>query len=144
MNTVTTGQPHTVGVVRPARRGARALAVLVATAAALAVWVVAVPLAGVELAVDNGGTEQPVGPGAVAVAALLAGLAGWALLALLERFTRRARSIFTWVAAAVLLVSMLAPLSGGVGAAAKLTLALMHLSAALVVPALRRTAVGRR
>ena len=144
MNTVTTGQPHTAGVVRPARRGARALAVLVATAAALAAWVVAVPLAGVDLAVRNGGTEQPVGPGAVAVSALLAGLAAWALLAVLERFTRRARSIWTGVAVAVLLVSMVAPLSGGVGTAAKLTLALMHVAAALVIPALRRTVTGHR
>lgn len=144
MNTVTTGQPHTVGVVRPARRGARALAVLVATAAALAAWVVAVPLAGVDLAVRNGGTEQPVGPGAVAISALLAGLAAWALLAVLERFTRRARSIWTGVAVAVLLVSMVAPLSGGVGTAAKLTLVLMHLAVALVIPALRRTATGHR
>ncbi|SCG71043.1 DUF6069 family protein [Micromonospora inositola] len=143
MNTVTTGQPRTASVVRPARRGARALAVLVATAAALAVWVVAVPLAGVDLAVRSGATEQPVGPGAVAVAALLAGLAAWALLAVLERFSRRARSIWTGVALAVLLASMLAPLGGGVGAAAKLTLALMHLAAALVIPGLRRTAAAR-
>lgn len=143
MDTVTTGQPHTVGVVRPTRRRARALVVLGAAAAALAVWVVAVPLAGVDLAVRNGATEQPVGPGAVAVSALLAGLAAWALLAVLERFTRRARPVWTGVAVAVLLVSMLAPLGGGVGAAAKLTLALMHLAAALVIPALRRTATAR-
>ena len=87
MDTVITGQPHTAGVVRPPRRRVRALAVLGATAAALAVWVVAVPLAGVDLAARTGATEQPVGPGAVAVSALLAGLAAWALLAVLERFT---------------------------------------------------------
>ena len=37
------------------------------------------------------GVTQPVGPGAVMTASLLAGLAGRALLAALERFGRRPR-----------------------------------------------------
>ncbi|MGC3863660.1 DUF6069 family protein [Micromonospora chersina] len=132
-----------VTAARPARRRDRALAVLAATAATLAVWTAAVPVAGVDLAVRNGGTEQSVTAAAVGVSTLLAGLAGWALLALLERFTARARVVWTGAAGLVLLLSLLGPLGGGVGAAATLTLVALHLAAAAVlVPLLRRTARG--
>ncbi|MFG1656486.1 DUF6069 family protein [Micromonospora chersina] len=130
-----------VTAARPARRRDRALAVLAATAATLAVWAAAVPAAGVDLAVRNGGTEQSVTAAAVGVSTLLAGLAGWALLALLERFTARARAVWTGAAGLVLLLSLLGPVGGGVGAAATLTLVALHLAAAAVlVPLLRRTA----
>lgn len=130
-----------VAAARPARRRDRGLAVLAATAATLAVWAAAVPAAGVDLAVRNGGTEQSVTPAAVGVSTLVAGLAGWALLALLERFTARARAVWTGAAGLVLLLSLLGPLGGGVGAAATLTLVALHLAAAAVlVPLLRRTA----
>ncbi|GHJ53801.1 hypothetical protein Nm8I071_31080 [Nonomuraea sp. TT08I-71] len=126
---------------RPARRRDRALAVLAATAATLAVWTASVPVAGVDLAVRSGGTEQSVTPAAVGVSTLLAGLAGWALLALLERFTARARAVWTGAAGLVLLLSLLGPVGGGVGAAATLTLVALHLAAgAVLVPLLRRTA----
>ncbi|MDG4800734.1 DUF6069 family protein [Micromonospora sp. WMMD980] len=128
--------------VRPARRRDRLLTVLAATAATLVGWAVAVPLAGVELTVRGGGGEQRVGPLAVAVSTLLAGLAGWALLALLDRFTGRARTVWTAVAAVVLLLSLLGPLTGGVGRPAMVTLVALHLLAgAVLVPGLRRTAV---
>ncbi|MFF5175754.1 DUF6069 family protein [Micromonospora sp. NPDC000089] len=123
-----------------ARRRQRALAVLAATVAALLVWVVAVPLAGVDLTVRAGGAQQQVGPVAVGLTAALAGLAGWALLALLERLTRRARAVWTRIALVVLVVSLLGPLTRGVGAAATATLVALHLATAVVVPALRRTA----
>ncbi|MFF4888715.1 DUF6069 family protein [Micromonospora chersina] len=130
-----------VTAARPARRPHRALAVLAATAATLAVWAAAVPVAGVDLAVRGGGTEQSVTPAAVGVSTLLAGLAGWALLALLERFNARARAVWTGAAGLVLLLSLLGPVGGGVGAAATLTLVAMHLAAgAVLVPLLRRTA----
>ncbi|MET7804573.1 DUF6069 family protein [Micromonospora chersina] len=138
MDTTTT---PAVTAARPARRRDRALAVLAATAATLAVWAVAVPVAGVDLAVRSGGTEQSVTAAAVGVSTLLAGLAGWALLALLERVTARARAVWTGAAGLVLLLSLLGPLGGGVGAAATLTLVALHLAAAAVlVPLLRRTA----
>jgi hypothetical protein len=138
MNTLAASPP-----TRAARRARRGLTVLAVTVAAVVVWLVAVPVAGVDLLVRSAGAEQPVGPVAVAVATLLAGLAGWALLALLERLTTRARGIWTGVAVAVLLLSLLGPLTEGVGAAAKATLVLLHLVGGLLVPALRRTAAGR-
>ncbi|WP_433280405.1 DUF6069 family protein [Micromonospora sp. CA-244673] len=138
MDTTTT---PAVVAARPTRRRDRSLAVLATTAATLAVWVAAVPVAGVDLAVRNGGTEQDVTAVAVGASTLLAGLAGWALLALLERFTARARAVWTGAAALVLLLSLLGPLGGGVGAAATLTLVALHLvAAAVLVPLLRRTA----
>ncbi|MEW2332639.1 DUF6069 family protein [Micromonospora chersina] len=142
MDTTTTPTVPARTTARPTRRRDRALAVLAATAATLAVWAAAVPVAGVDLAVRGGaGTEQSVTPAAVAVSTLLAGLAGWALLALLERFTARARAVWTGAAGLVLLLSLLGPLTGGVGAAATLTLVALHLAAAAVlVPLLRRTA----
>lgn len=141
MNTMTTGTGSAVAAARPVRRRGRALAVLAATAATLLVWVLAVPLAGVDLAARPGGTEQTVTPVAVAVATLLAGLAAWGLLALLEKFTTRSRVVWTGVAVVVLLVSLAGPLGGGVGTAATVTLVAMHLVAAIVlVPLLLRTA----
>lgn len=110
----------------------RLLTIAAAVAATLAVWLAAVPILGVELAARAGGRTIEVGPGAVVIATVVAGLAGWALLALLERLTLRARAIWTAIAAAVLVLSMLGPL-GGIGAASQLTLALMHLAAGAVV-----------
>lgn len=102
--------------VRPARRRDRLLTVLAATAATLLGWVVAVPLAGVELAARGGdGAAQRVTPVAVAVSTLLAGLAGWASLALLERLTARARPVWTVVAVLVLALSLLGPVARASG-----------------------------
>lgn len=141
MDTTTTPTVSAGTVTRPARRRDRALAVLAATAATLAVWVAAVPVAGMDLVARNGGTEQSVTAVAVAVSTLLAGLAGWALLALLERFTARARAVWTGVAGVALLLSLLGPVSQGAGTAAILTLVALHLvAAAVLVPLLRRTA----
>lgn len=109
---------------RPLRR---LLVVLAAAAAALALWAVAVPLAGVDLAVDQAGTRQTVTPALVAATALLVGFAGWGLLAVLERTAKRGARAWTAVAAAVLAVSLLGPL-GAQGAAAVLVLLGMHLA----------------
>ncbi|MEU4441489.1 DUF6069 family protein [Micromonospora chalcea] len=128
---------------RPTRRRVRLLTVLAATVATLLGWVVAVPLAGVELTARTGSDVQRVTPVAVAVSTLLAGLSGWALLALLERLTARARTVWTVVAGLVLLVSLLGPLGGGVGRAATLTLVAFHLVAGTVlITGLRRGAAA--
>ncbi len=94
--------------------------------AALGTWALAVPLGGVDLAVRQGGATQHVGPGSVAVASVVAGLAGWGLLALLERFTRRPRRIWTIVAVVTLLLSLVLGPLGGIGTAAMATLAALH------------------
>jgi hypothetical protein len=73
-------------------RRARALAVIAAALAALAVWLVTDPLLGIHLTGPTApGSQQlqPITPAMVAGGSLVAALAGWALLALLERFTAR-------------------------------------------------------
>ncbi|MDN5859268.1 MAG: DUF6069 family protein, partial [Pseudonocardia sp.] len=109
----------------------------------LAVWVIADPGGQVDPGARVGGAVTPVGPIAIAIAALLAGLAGWGLLAVLERRTAHARRIWTVTAAAVLVVSLLGPL-GGVGMAAIATLAVMHVAVGAVLIALLPRARTRR
>ena len=114
-------------------RRARLLAVLGAAAASLAVWAIAGPLAGVELRVHLGSRTEHVGPAAVIIASTLAGLAAWALLALLERFARRARAAWTGTALIALAVSLAGPLSSGTTTAGQLALAGMHIATAAVL-----------
>jgi Family of unknown function (DUF6069) len=78
------------------------LTVIGTPAAALAVWALSVPVAGRALTVRMGGGTQSVGPVSVVAVSLLAGLAGWALLAVLERFASRPDRIWTIVALVVL------------------------------------------
>lgn len=117
------------------RTTARPVAVAAAVGAGLAVWVVAVPVAGIDLAARVGGAVTPIGPIAVAAVALLAGLAGWGLLTLLERRTAHARRVWTVIAAAGLVLSLFGPL-GGVSPTAIVTLAGMHLAVGAVLIAL--------
>jgi Family of unknown function (DUF6069) len=120
----------------------RALAVLAATAGAVAVWVVS-QLAGAELHVKPiGQAATTVGWAAVLITVLVVGVAGWGLLALLERLTSRATTIWTWTAVAVLLLSLAGPLT--VEEATNATrgwLIAMHATvAAILIPMLRATA----
>jgi hypothetical protein len=78
---------------------------------------------GIDLAVEQGTT---VGPAAVAAAATVAGLAGWALLA------RRARTIWIVVAAAVYGLSLAGP-AGGVSTSAVAGLDILHAVVAIVL-----------
>jgi hypothetical protein len=83
---------------------ARALGVIAAVLAALAAWLVTGPLFGVDLAAPTrpGSEElQSITPALVAGTGLVIALAGWGLLALLERFTARPRTIWTAIAALV-------------------------------------------
>jgi Family of unknown function (DUF6069) len=123
---------------------ARALAVIAAALAALAVWLVTDPLLGIDLAGPTApGSEelQSITPAMVAGGSLIAALAGWGLLALLERFTARARTIWTAIALLVALLSLAGPLSIlGSTEANVLTLALMHVVvAAVLIPILAGT-----
>jgi hypothetical protein len=125
-------------------RRARAPAVIAATLAALAVWLITDPLLGIDLTgTTRPGSQQlqPITPALVAGASLAVALAGWALLALLERFTARARTIWTAVALLVALLSLAGPLSILASTEANvLALALMHLAvAAVLIPILAGT-----
>ncbi|MEO3922341.1 DUF6069 family protein [Micromonosporaceae bacterium B7E4] len=127
---VTTG--HT-GNPNATRIRLRRLGVLgMAAVAAEAAFFVLRDAAGIELAARSGSSVTEVGPVAVAATAILAALAGWGLLALLERFTTRARLIWTLVAVGFFVVSLLGP-AGGVDPGARLGLAVLHLVPAVVL-----------
>jgi hypothetical protein len=116
-------------------------AVLGATAAAVAIWVVAT-LAGADLTVSFGAGQpiQKVTVVNVVVAALVGSLAGWGLLALLRRFTVNARAIWTVIAIVFALFSLGGPLSTISSVGTKAALVAMHLAVATVtIVGLRRT-----
>jgi hypothetical protein len=115
--------------------------VLGATAAAVAIWIVAT-LARAELTVSFGAGQpiQKVTVINVIVAALVGSLAGWGLLALLRRFTTNARAIWTVIAIVFALLSLGGPLSTISSVGTKVSLVAMHLAVATVtIVGLRRT-----
>ncbi|GGK86300.1 DUF6069 family protein [Mangrovihabitans endophyticus] len=119
----------------------RIAAVVGATVSALVTWALAGPASGVALSVTSGTDVQHVGPGTVAAAALVTGLAAWALLAVLERRIARPARTWTVVALIVLVVSLVGPLGDGADMASRLVLTGMHLAvAAVLIPGLARTA----
>jgi len=116
--------------------------VLSATAAAVAIWIVATA-AGADLTVSFGPGQpiQRVTVVNVVVAALVGSLAGWGLLALLRRFTTNARAIWTVIAVVALMLSLGGPLTTTAAGSTKVWLIAMHLAVATVlIVGLRRTA----
>jgi purine-cytosine permease-like protein len=103
------------------------LVAVTATALALAIWVLAVPVAGLDLVA--GTPPQTVGAVSVVVATLVVTLAAWGVRTLLRR-----RSTAAWwlTCTIVLALSLLGPL-GGASPAATGTLAAMHLGVGAVI-----------
>jgi hypothetical protein len=124
------------------RRTGRALTVVGEATGALLLWAVNDPWAGLDLVVRQGDTTRQIGPAAVVVTALLAGLAAWGLLALLERTVRRPARTFRIIALVVLAISLAGPLGSGVDTSSRLVLLGMHLTvgAALIIGLPRRCA----
>ncbi len=112
---------------------ARGLAVLATVVGATIVWLVAVLGFDVELKAPIGGPGSTelgdVLLPTVIVTAIIVSLAGWASLAIAERFVPRGRTVWTVVAVIVLLLSFGAPLGGaGLETSSRVTLALLHLT----------------
>jgi hypothetical protein len=131
---------------RPAAtvRNRRTLVVAGAALAPTAVWLVA-QATGHDLEVSLAG--QPpmvVSLPFVVVTALVASLAGWGALAVLQRVTSHARTLWTGLAVAALIVSFGPVATVETNAAARTFLALMHVAvAAVLVPGLRGTLPAR-
>jgi hypothetical protein len=124
----------------PRRITTRALAVGGAVLGPVLLWVFAQVL-NIDLFVDprNGQPAGPVPLSFIIGFALGAALLGWAALAVLERFTRRAATIWTALAVAVLLLSFVPLFGVGATAGTKTILALMHVAvAAVLIPVLLR------
>lgn len=119
------------------------LAVAIAAVAALVAWIVAGVPGGLLLEVEINGAEQSIGPVAVFVSSLLAGLAAWGLLAILERKAKQSRRTWTITAVAVLAVSLVSPLTSAVETVTWVVLWIMHLIVgAVLIFGLRRTTRG--
>lgn len=125
-------------------RRARARVVALTTLAALGTWMIAEPVLGVALMSPSSGgrAARDVNGWDVGVAAFVASLVGWAALAVLERFTRRAKQVWIGVALAVAAMSLGGPLSGvGVSSANRAWLVVLHVVvAATLIALLARTA----
>ncbi|MDX6740159.1 DUF6069 family protein [Actinocorallia sp. A-T 12471] len=123
------------------RRRDRAVAVAATTVAALLVWIVGEPLLGHELVIEPPGqSAQNLDGFAFTFITLGVSLAGWGVLALLERFTSRARTIWTVVAVVVVLLSFLPFLSVEATTGTVVVLSLAHLVVgAVLIPLMLRT-----
>ncbi|WBB50741.1 DUF6069 family protein [Verrucosispora sp. WMMA2044] len=126
---------HPVSTATPLRR--RALGVLAAVAACVAIWLVGA-LGGVDYAVRSPGQpEVVVNLVPVVVVSLGSALLGWAALAMLERFAgRRATTIWISLAAVVTLLSFVPLFQVDATGGAKITLGLMHLAVPAALAAL--------
>lgn len=117
------------------RRRVRAVGVAGAVLAATAVWLIADPLLGNRLAVEtwNGNGPTTVELSHVVITSLIASLAGWAMLAGLERITVRARRIWALTASLFLLLSITGPAGSSTTGATAVALVLMHLAVGAVL-----------
>lgn len=87
-----------------------------------------------------GGQVAHVTLASAIVMSAVAGVAGWAVLGLLERFTAHPHKNWLIISIAVLAVSLAGPLLAGQTTGARLSLAALHLTVAgAVIPLLART-----
>jgi hypothetical protein len=115
----TTAQP-----VSRSLRGHRAATVLGVVGAAAAAWAVLTQLGEVDLAA--GSPPVTVGLAQVVLTAAVAGAAGWALLAALERWTSAPRRTWRIVAVIALVISLAGPLTMAAGLPALGGLVTLH------------------
>jgi len=119
----------------------RLMTVIAATAATFVIWLIAHPVAGIELDMGKEANDPSRTIGAVSVVTVtaIAGLIGWASLEIFERLTARARTRWTACALLALFISFLGPL-GAVTTSAAIALLSMHLAAgAILILGLRST-----
>ncbi len=124
---------------------ARALCAAGGALAAALAWIVEVPLLGIHLNVRFGaGHIQTITIGQVIGVAVAASLLGWLLLALLERRTPHARTLWTTIALAALAASLALPFAFATTSSAAIGLVVMHVTVgAVVIPAMAHTARTR-
>ena len=124
-------------------RRRRLSAVGAATAAAIGAWIIISPVAGVDLRVGSEPDIRTVGLGAVVTAALLAALAGWVVLAALERWSAHPRRNWLAAVAAGLVLSLAGPLTAAAGTASALGLGALHVVTAATLAAVLAGSAGK-
>lgn len=122
------------------RTALRPAAVLAGVTGALAGWLIADPVGGIDLRVIMNDEPTTVGPLDAGGVALAAGLAAWGALALSERAGEEVRRPWTALALTVLVLSLAGPLTAAETTEATLALLGLHLLVgAILIVALRQT-----
>lgn len=115
------------GSARAAIRLRRAGVILLAAAVAMADWFISTRLIGLDLIVNQGRGNQQIQPALVIGGAIVPGLCGWLLLAILERAVpRRATIVWRVIATVVLAVSLLSPITLAQSISTMISLLSMH------------------
>lgn len=126
------------------RRLLRAGTVVAAAVTGAIGWIVAAQLIGLQLSVVNLGQAQDVSLASAIVGGLVPGLAAWALLAILERFAKSARLIWTVIAIVVLVLSLASPLMAQASLSTTIALLCLHVAVgAVLIIGLRRSSAAR-
>ena len=115
---------------------------LTAAVAAVAVWLVGAAL-GVDPQAQTGASTQPVTVVAAAAAALVAGLAGWGVRAVIGRITKGGGEVVWLVLCGVALLVSLTGAAGGTSPATVALLMTEHLVVGVIVALGLRTAGPR-
>jgi len=115
---------HRGGMTRLQRRAWRATTVAGAAGTGILVWAL-LDAGGTDLAARTGDTVRHIGPTDVVATCVIAGLAAWAMLAGLERWTRRPYATYLINGTVALAASLPGPL-GGVTTSARLGLLALH------------------
>jgi Family of unknown function (DUF6069) len=124
-------------------RRRRVGAVGAATAATIGAWIIISPVAGVDLRVGSEPDIRTVGLGAVVTTVLFAALAGWVVLAALERWSTHPRRNWLAAVAAGLVLSLAGPLTAAAGTASALGLGALHVVTAATLAAVLAGSAGK-
>lgn len=119
----------------PARLG-RPAGVLGTVLATLLVWLIG-RLGGADYLLDDPARPVVISAGATIVVTLAVALLGWGALVLLERVTRHAARIWTGLAVTVLALSVVPIFFVDATPATMVALYAVHLTVAVLIPALR-------
>lgn len=115
----------------------RPMTILGATLATLAIYLVATYAGNIDLAANNGATT--IGAIDVVLGTIVPSLGAWGMLAILERRTDRAWTIWRAIAIAVLILSMLGPF-GADNQESRVVLWVMHaVAGAIIIKGFSRT-----
>jgi Family of unknown function (DUF6069) len=123
------------------RRLLRLAAVGATVLVTLAVWTIG-RLAGADYVLSDPTGSVTIDAVTTAVVTFVIAVLGWGALALLERLTRYAAAIWTWMAAAVVVVSMIPIFFVDATPGTQVALYFVHLAVAVLVPALLRARVA--
>jgi Family of unknown function (DUF6069) len=139
----TLNPPSRTATAGSTRRRARALTVVAAIVAAGAVWCVG-RLFGVDFRLADNQGEVVLTLPIIAGFTLVCSAVGWTALAALERFTHSARTTWSALAAAVLVLSFVPIFLENATVGTEVSLVLVHLAVGVVlIPRLPRTAGPR-